>query len=74
MGDARKANGERAPRRAGPALVFYWGEETESACRSSPAKSVDGVAEFTTQDGNRWRLMMDRVQTKDVPHHPRFGG
>src|SRR5438552_3681652 len=36
--------------------------------------SVDGVAEFTTQDGARWRLVMDRVQTKDVPHHPRFGG
>ncbi len=36
--------------------------------------SVDGVAEFTTQDGNRWKLVMDRVQTKDVPHHPRFGG
>jgi plastocyanin len=36
--------------------------------------SVDGVAEFTTQDGARWRLGLDRVQTKDVPHHPRFGG
>lgn len=36
--------------------------------------SVDGVAEFTTQDGARWKLVMDRVQTKDVPHHPRFGG
>jgi plastocyanin len=36
--------------------------------------SVDGVAEFTTQDGARWRLVLDRVQTKDVPHHPRFGG
>jgi plastocyanin len=36
--------------------------------------SVDGVAEFTTQDGARWRLVVDRVQTKDVPHHPRFGG
>src|SRR5437763_3385421 len=36
--------------------------------------SVDGIAEFTTQDGARWRLVMDRVQTKDVPHHPRFGG
>jgi hypothetical protein len=36
--------------------------------------SVDGVAEFTTQDGARWRLVMDRVQTKDVTHHPRFGG
>jgi len=36
--------------------------------------SVDGVAEFATQDGARWKLMLDRVQTKDVPHHPRFGG
>jgi plastocyanin len=36
--------------------------------------SVHGVAEFTTQDHARWRLVLDRVQTKDVPHHPRFGG
>jgi len=36
--------------------------------------SVDGVAEFTTQDGTSWKLVLDRVQTKDVPHHPRFGG
>jgi plastocyanin len=36
--------------------------------------SVDGMAEFTTQDGARWKLVLDRVQTKDVPHHPRFGG
>jgi plastocyanin len=36
--------------------------------------SVDGVAEFATQDGARWKIVMDRVQTKDVPHHPRFGG
>ena len=36
--------------------------------------SVDGVAEFATQDGARWKLVLDRVQTRDVPHHPRFGG
>ena len=36
--------------------------------------SVDGTAQFTTQDGARWKLVMDRVQTKDVVHHPRFGG
>jgi uncharacterized protein (DUF2141 family) len=36
--------------------------------------SVDGTAEFATQDGGRWKLVLDRVQTKDVPHHPRFGG
>ena len=32
--------------------------------------SVDGIAEFTTQDGARWKVVLDRVQTKDVPHHP----
>jgi hypothetical protein len=36
--------------------------------------SVDGVAEFTAQDGARWKVVLDRVQTKDVPHHPKFGG
>ena len=36
--------------------------------------SLLGIAEFTTNDGTRWRLVLDRVQTKDVPHHPRFGG
>ncbi len=36
--------------------------------------SVDGVAEFTTQDGSRWKVVLDRVQVKDVPHHPKFGG
>jgi len=36
--------------------------------------SVAGVAQFVTQDGARWNLVLDRVQTKDVPHHPRFGG
>ena len=36
--------------------------------------SVDGVGEFATQDGANWKLVLDRVQTKDVPHHPRFGG
>jgi hypothetical protein len=36
--------------------------------------SVDGTAEFTTQDGARWKVVLDRVQTTDVPHHPKFGG
>ena len=36
--------------------------------------SVEGVAELTDRDGARWRLTLDRVQTRDVPHHPRFGG
>lgn len=36
--------------------------------------SVDGVAQITTRDGVRWKVVLDRVQTKDVPHHPKFGG
>jgi len=36
--------------------------------------SVDGMAEFTTHDGARWKVVLDRVNTKDVPHHPKFGG
>jgi plastocyanin len=36
--------------------------------------SVDGAAEFTTHDGARWKVVLDRVQTTDMPHHPRFGG
>ncbi len=42
--------------------------------KGSVRDSVDGVAEFAAQDGARWKLVLDRVQTKDVPHHPRFGG
>jgi hypothetical protein len=36
--------------------------------------SVAGTADFTTQDGARWRLVVDRVQTQDIPFNPRFGG
>lgn len=36
--------------------------------------SVLGAAQIVTEDGARWRLSIDRVQTRDVPHHPRFGG
>ena len=36
--------------------------------------SVAGVAEFTGKDGTRWKVVIDRVQTNDVPHHPKFGG
>jgi plastocyanin len=36
--------------------------------------SLAGVADFTTQDGSRWKVVLDRVQVKDVPHHPKFGG
>jgi plastocyanin len=42
--------------------------------RGATSDSVNGVAEFTTQDHVHWKLVLDRVQTKDVPHHPRFGG
>src|SRR5438093_5477696 len=51
------------------------GTFTFTACDKGAVRdSVDGVAEFTSQDGARWKLVLDRVQTKDVPHHPRFGG
>src|SRR5438093_2800729 len=51
------------------------GSFTFTACDKGAVRdSVDGVAEFTSQDGARWKLVLDRVQTKDVPHHPRFGG
>jgi hypothetical protein len=36
--------------------------------------SVAGTAEFKTQDGASWRVVMVRVQTKDIPFNPRFGG
>ena len=42
--------------------------------RGSSGDSVSGVARFTTQDGSRWKLVIDRVQTKDIPFNPRFGG
>ena len=42
--------------------------------RGAAGDSVSGVAEFTTQDGSRWKVIMDRVQTKDIPFNPRFGG
>jgi hypothetical protein len=42
--------------------------------KGSSRDSVAGVAELTTLDHARWKLVLDRVQTKDVPHHPRFGG
>ncbi len=35
---------------------------------------MSGTARFTTQDGARWVLTLDRVQTKDIPFNPRFGG
>ena len=36
--------------------------------------SVEGTAVITTQDGARWRLVLDSVQTRDIPDNPRFGG
>jgi hypothetical protein len=42
--------------------------------RGASGDSVSGVAQFTAKDGARWKLVMDRVQTKDIPFNPRFGG
>jgi hypothetical protein len=42
--------------------------------RGASGDSVSGVAEFVGQGGTRWRVVMDRVQTKDIPDNPRFGG
>ena len=42
--------------------------------RGASGDSVSGVAQFTAQDGARWKLVIDRVQTKDIPFNPRFGG
>jgi hypothetical protein len=42
--------------------------------RGGVRDSVDGTAEFTARDGARWKVVLDRVQTTDVPHHPKFGG
>ena len=51
------------------------GRFTVSAWDKGPVRdSVAGVAEFATKDGARWKAVLDRVQTTDVPHHPKFGG
>jgi hypothetical protein len=51
------------------------GTLTLSAWDLGPTRdSVNGTARFTTEDGKRWRVVMDRVQTKDIPFNPRFGG
>jgi hypothetical protein len=42
--------------------------------RGASGDSVSGVAGFTAQDGARWKVVMDRVQTRDIPDNPRFGG
>ena len=46
----------------------------EAIDRGATGDSVSGVAEFTAQDGARWKVVMDRVQTRDIPFNPRFGG
>jgi plastocyanin len=51
------------------------GSFTFTAWDKGPVRdSVDGTALVTTRDGTRWKLVIDRVFTKDVPHHPKFGG
>lgn len=42
--------------------------------RGASDDSVLGTARFVTADGARWTLEMNRVQTRDIPRHPRFGG
>jgi hypothetical protein len=42
--------------------------------RGAHGDSVAGEAAFTTQDGERWRIVLDGPQTKDIPYNPRFGG
>jgi hypothetical protein len=42
--------------------------------RGASGDSVSGLAQFTTQDGARWKVAIDRVQTRDIPDNPRFGG
>src|SRR5262249_47945215 len=46
----------------------------EAIDRGATGDSVSGVASFVARDGVRWKVVMDRVQTKDVPFNPRFGG
>jgi hypothetical protein len=42
--------------------------------RGATGDSVSGTANFTGHDGARWKVVIDRVQTKDIPFNPRFGG
>jgi len=68
--ESQVKNGPYSNNVAGISGTFTFAAWDKGAVRDS----VDGLAEFTTQDGAQWKLVMDRVQTKDVPHHPRFGG
>jgi plastocyanin len=42
--------------------------------RGASGDTVSGEAQVATQDGAHWRIVMDRVQTRDIPFNPRFGG
>jgi hypothetical protein len=42
--------------------------------RGASGDSVSGVATFTAQDARAGKVLMDRVQTRDIPDNPRFGG
>ena len=42
--------------------------------RGAHGDSVSGEAAFTGRDGKRWRVVLDGVQTQDIPFNPRFGG
>ena len=68
--ESQVKNGPYSNNVAGTSGTFTFTAWDKGAVRDS----VDGIAEFATQDGARWKLVLDRVQTKDVPHHPRFGG
>ena len=68
--ESQVKNGPYSNNVAGISGTFRFTAWDKGATRDS----VDGMAEFTTQDGARWKLVLDRVQTKDVLHHPRFGG
>src|SRR4029077_9391882 len=68
--ESQVKNGPYSDNVARTSCAFTFSAWAKGAVRDS----VDGVAEFATQDGAHWKLVLDRVQTKDVPHHPRFGG
>lgn len=43
--------------------------------RGAAGDSVAGVAEFKSQDGAEWRIVLDRVAAEDIsPMEPTFGG
>ena len=75
---ARSTRRWRRRSRTGPTRTTWRRSRARSAFsawdKGAVRDSVDGTAEFTTQDGARWKVVLDRVQTKDVPHHPKFGG